>query len=142
MTPERERIARMLRFAVVGLSGVVVNQGLLMLLHGKLEMPLWIASAIAIETSVVSNFFLNNQWTWRYDHQRSARSWIRKALQYHVAVGISALVGNLLLLVLLVSLLGLDYRIANLIGIAAASLLNFAASELWVFRKAHQAEQP
>jgi len=127
----------MLRFGAVGLSGVVVNQGLLMVLHGSFGFALWAASAIAIETSVLSNFFLNNQWTWRYDHRNSLSSWLRKALQYHVAVGASALFGNLLILVLLVHFFAMDYRIANLIGIAAASLLNFLAGELWVFRRSH-----
>ena len=127
----------MLRFGVVGLSGVVVNQGLLMILHGSFGLALWAASAIAIETSVLSNFFLNNQWTWRYDHQNSLSSWLRKAVQYHVAVGASALLGNLPLLILLVHFFAMDYRVANLIGIAAASLLNFVANEVWVFRKSH-----
>jgi dolichol-phosphate mannosyltransferase len=127
----------MLRFGVVGVSGVVVNQGLLMLLHGSLGLALWAASAIAIEISVVNNFFLNNQWTWRYDHQNSLSSWLRKAMQYHVAVGASALIGNLPILMLLVHVFAVDYRIANLIGISVASLLNFVANELWVFRKSH-----
>jgi len=41
---------RLLRFGVVGLSGVVVNQGLLMLLHGTLGAPLLLSSSSASTT--------------------------------------------------------------------------------------------
>ena len=55
----------MLRFGVVGLSGVIVNQGLLMLLHGTIGAPLLLSSLIAIEVSILTNFLLNHTWTWR-----------------------------------------------------------------------------
>lgn len=131
----RAQAGRMLRFGVVGASGVVVNQGLLMLLHGELGLPLWIASPVAIEASILSNFVLNSTWTWRMRYGGSLAAWVRKGIQYHAATAASAFVGNVGGLLALVHLLGVDYRLANLVGIAAAALLNFLAGELWVFAR-------
>jgi len=141
MAMERETIGRMLRFGIVGVSGVVVNQGLLMLLHGSFGLPLLISSVIAIEMSILSNFTLNSRWTWKIDLGGSLRSWARKAVQYHAATILSAFAGNVLILMGLVHLMGVDYRLANLAGIAAASGLNYVAGEFWVFRT-HRSRAP
>ncbi len=129
------RAGRMLRFGVVGASGVLVNQGLLMALHGGLGLHLWLASPLAIEASILSNFLLNSTWTWRVRERRPAARWLQLALQYHAATAASAFLGNVGVLLALVHGLGVNYRLANLVGIAAASLANFLAGELWVFRQ-------
>ena len=135
MEREGASLGRMVRFGIVGASGIVVNQGLLMLLHGTFGLPLLISSLIAIETSILSNFALNSRWTWKVDLGRSLRSWVRKAVQYHAATVVSAFAGNVLILMGLVHLFGVDYRLANLVGIAVGSGLNYLAGEFWVFRK-------
>jgi dolichol-phosphate mannosyltransferase len=132
---DRTTAARMLRFGAVGVSGILVNQGALMCLHGSLGLPLLLSSIVAIETSILTNFFLNTRWTWKADLQGSLRNWVRKALEYHAATAFAALAGNVAVLLALVHLLATDYRIANLIGIAAGSGLNYAAAELLIFRK-------
>jgi dolichol-phosphate mannosyltransferase len=138
MELDRAVVGRMLRFGVVGASGVVVNQGLLMLLHGVFALPLFFSSAIAIETSILTNFTLNSRWTWKIDLGRSLRSWVRKAIQYHAATAVSAFAGNIIVLMGLVHLFGVDYRLANLVGIAAGSAFNYLAGEFWVFRKTRE----
>jgi dolichol-phosphate mannosyltransferase len=125
----------MLRFGIVGASGIVVNQGLLMLLHGAFELPLLLSSLIAVEMSILSNFTLNSRWTWKVDLGRSPRDWVRKAVQYHAATVVTAFAGNVVVLMGLVHLFGVDYRLANLVGIAVGSGLNYVAGEFWVFRK-------
>lgn len=54
---------RILRFAVVGLSGVPVNLGMLWLFSDMMGWSLWLASPLAIEISIIWNFFLNDTWT-------------------------------------------------------------------------------
>jgi len=125
-------IGRMVRFGVVGLSGVVVNQGLLMLLHGTLGAPLLLSSLIAIEVSILTNFLLNHSWTWRVPF--SEPGLLRRVIQYHAAAVLAAFAGNVIILVGAVELFGIDYRIANLIGIAVGTAINFTANELWIFR--------
>jgi dolichol-phosphate mannosyltransferase len=135
MELERAALGRMLRFGIVGASGIVVNQGLLMLLHGAFELPLLLSSLIAVEMSILSNFTLNSRWTWKVDLGRSPRDWVRKAVQYHAATVVTAFAGNVVVLMGLVHLFGVDYRLANLVGIAVGSGLNYVAGEFWVFRK-------
>jgi dolichol-phosphate mannosyltransferase len=122
----------MLRFGVVGLSGVVVNQGLLMLLHGTFSAPLLLSSLIAIEISILTNFLLNHTWTWRVPLREPGL--IRRAVQYHAAAVMAAFAGNVIVLMAAVELFGVDYRIANLLGIAVGTAINFTAGEIWIFR--------
>jgi dolichol-phosphate mannosyltransferase len=135
MDIKRATFGRMIRFGIVGACGIVVNQGLLMLLHGSFGLPLLLASPVAIETSILTNFTLNSRWTWKIDLGGSVRSWLRKAVKYHAATVASAAVGNLMVLMSLVHLFGVDYRLANLAGIAVGAGLNYFAGEFWVFRK-------
>ena len=51
-----------IKFSLTGLSGVLVNLGSFQLLLG-LAVPELLASPIAIELSIVSNFLINNYWT-------------------------------------------------------------------------------
>ncbi|MDH3652746.1 MAG: GtrA family protein [Myxococcales bacterium] len=125
-------IGRMLRFGVVGLSGVLVNQGLLMLLHGTFGAPLLLSSIIAIEVSILTNFLLNHTWTWRLPLRE--RGLIRRVVQYHAAAVMAAFAGNVIILMSAVELFGVDYRIANLVGIAVGTVINFTAGEVWIFR--------
>ena len=125
-------VARFVRFGVVGLSGVVVNQGLLMLLHGSAGAPLLLSSMVAIETSILTNFLLNHTWTWRVPLREPGL--LRRAVQYHAAAVMAAFAGNVLVLMGAVEFFGVDYRIANLAGIAVGTVINFTAGEIWIFR--------
>jgi len=120
---------------MVGLSGVVVNQSLLVALHrGGDGWPLLAASPVAIETAIISNFVLSSIWIWRYDFGGSWRKIGQKFVQYQVATLFSSLGVNAGVLAMLVYWFDVDYRLANLGGIAAGMGLNFLAGELWVFR--------
>jgi dolichol-phosphate mannosyltransferase len=125
-------IMRFVRFGVVGLSGVVVNHGLLMLLHGSLGAPLLLSSIVAIEISILTNFLLNHTWTWRMSLR--VPGLFRRMAQYHAAAVMAAFAGNVIVLMAAVELFGVDYRIANLAGIAVGMLINFTAGEVWIFR--------
>ncbi|EQD39636.1 dolichol-phosphate mannosyltransferase, partial [mine drainage metagenome] len=54
---------RILKFALVGASGIAVNEGFLYLDHHILGILLAFSALVAIELSIVSNFVLNNLWT-------------------------------------------------------------------------------
>jgi len=134
MAIDRTAAGRMFRFGVVGTSGLLVNQGLLMLLHGAIGLPLLLSSLVAIETSILSNFTLNSLWTWKVGLGGSLRGWAQNAARYHAATITSAFAGNVVVLMALVHFFGTDYRIANLVGIAVGTVFNFLAGEFWVFR--------
>jgi len=54
-----------IKFALVGASGIMVNLGTLTLLLG-LGINRYLASPMAIEMSIISNFLLNNAWPFRW----------------------------------------------------------------------------
>jgi dolichol-phosphate mannosyltransferase len=122
---------RILKFGVVGGSGVVVNMGLLYVLTAYANIDYMIASIVAIETSIITNFLLNNYWTWQ---NQPDKTFSLKIVQYHISVGIAAILANWLLLVFLTEVVGIYYMISNLIGIAAGTTLNFVINDIWTFR--------
>ncbi len=54
-----------IKFLIVGGLGVVVNLGLFSLLLGS-GVNKYLASPAAIEASILTNFALNNHWTFRW----------------------------------------------------------------------------
>jgi dolichol-phosphate mannosyltransferase len=133
--PARRSFAgRISRFLLVGASGLVVNQGLLMLLHGSFQWPLALASPVAVECSILTNYTLNSLWTWREHLAPGIGGWLRRGLQYHV-VTLAAGVTNVVGVLLLSKRLGMDFRIANLVSIAAGSAVTYLVSDHWVFRR-------
>jgi len=124
---------RFLKFGVVGASGVVVNMGGLYVFKEFAGIPYFIASLIAIELSILSNFTINLLWTWR-DRSGQGSVWT-KLLRYHIGAGATAFLGNYLILIALTELFGMHYMISNLIGIAVGTLANYIINDLWTFRK-------
>jgi len=123
---------RFLKFCAVGASGVLVNEGLLWLLTDGFGLFYLYSAIISIESSVVSNFMLNNMWTFRDRHLTSGNIFIR-LLKYNLAclIGISL---NILVLWLLTDILGMYYLISNLFGIMVAVIWNYSASLKWIWR--------
>ncbi len=124
---------RFLKFGVVGASGVLVNMGGLYVFKEFAGIPYFIASLIAIELSILSNFTVNLLWTWS-DRSGGGSVWT-KLFRYHVGAGATAFLGNYLILIALTELFGIHYMISNLIGIAVGTLANFVINDLWTFRK-------
>ena len=120
---------RPIKFALVGASGILVNEGLLWLLV-TLFLPIYLASAIAIESSILGNFTLNDIWTFKF---KKTGKWYVRCLKYHLSVAVGGFVnyGTLLALVTF----GLNYLIANLFGIFLGFIANYILSERVVWSK-------
>lgn len=71
--------ARFLKFGAVGASGVVVNLGALALFRA-FGMRSTVASALAIQVSILSNFFVNDFWTFR--DRETGRRRLERALRF------------------------------------------------------------
>ncbi len=123
---------RLLKFGVVGATGIAVNMGALYLLTDFGKIPYFLASLIAIELSILSNFSINLGWTWK-DRMEAGTVW-SKLVRYHIGVGITALLGNYLILIAMTEWLGVYYLISNLVGIGVGTLANYIVNDLWTFR--------
>ena len=74
---------RFLKFCLVGTTGLVVNLVLLAVLADGVGLHINLASALAIETSINSNFIINELWTFR-DRRAVKVSSGRRWLKFHL----------------------------------------------------------
>src|SRR5918995_812198 len=127
---------RFWKFALVGTSGVVVNMVTLIVLAEVFHAHKVIAWMFAVGVSILSNFLLNNAFTWRdIRHSSRIHFFLRGVLAYPVAVmGIGA---NFAVWYPLVKYVSDDfpyYALFNLLGIVAGTSVNFILSSQLVFR--------
>ncbi|HVC34915.1 MAG TPA: GtrA family protein [Chloroflexota bacterium] len=120
-------VTRLVRFGLVGLTGVGINLVIVQVLFGRLHWTAFLASAIAVELSVVNNFLWNNWWTFG---QRTI-SPVRFA-RFNLA-SLGGLLITSVVFTVLVQHLALYYLLADLIAIGAATGWNFVASVFWTW---------
>ncbi len=133
------RLEEFVKFAIVGGSGVIVNMGCFYLFTRFADLRIEIASPIAIEISILTNFFLNNLWTFR--SRKTRVPFHSRIIRYHLVTGLAGIV-NYFTLLLLAKLFGVPDLVANLIGIMLGTLINFFLNSLWTWRvKAGEGEE-
>jgi dolichol-phosphate mannosyltransferase len=126
-------LLRFLKFCLVGASGVGVNEGLLWALTEKAGLPYWGSAAIAIETSIVTNFILNNYFTFRQRNEPGTKAFFSRLIKFNV-VSLVGLGINLGILGLFTEVFGINYLISNLIGIAIAFIWNYLLNTWWTWK--------
>ncbi len=136
----RTERARLVKFAVVGGAGVVVNEGLtwfahdLLFAHLSSAVQLNAAAILGTVVSIFTNFVLNDLWTWGDRAKGDGRAWLRRLLKYYLAAGLGVAV-QFAVLNGLVALLGRPYYLWwNLAGIGCAMASNFVLMHWWAFR--------
>jgi len=128
---------RWLKFNFVGALGIAVQFGAFALLVSGLRVYYMIATPLAVEAAVLHNFVWHERFTWK-DRTREVprpRDVAMRLLRFHAGNGAVSILGNVALMRVLVGVLHLNPYLGNGISIAICSLLNFAASEWFVFRK-------
>ena len=126
-------LTRFLKFCAVGLSGVLVNMGLLWLLTEVAGLFYLLSAAISIETSIISNFILNDYFTFPDRRSPRAKSFLYRLLKFNL-VSLAGLGLNMGVLWLLTEVFGIYYLISNLCGIAAATLWNYLVNTWWTWK--------
>ena len=113
-------IDRLVKFSIVGLSGILVNEGVLLIFVEFLGWDKRLAVLPAIELSILNNFIWNDLWTFR-DLRR--KPLYLRLFNFHLAALAGAVVQGLIYLILLY--VGIHYLIANLIGIGFSFIVRF-----------------
>jgi len=122
---------RILKFMAVGASGVAVNMGLLWLLT-EFAGLFYLFSAIAsIEVSIITNFLLNEHWTFS-DRRGKNQSMTSRGIKFNV-VSMVSLGLNITILFTLTNYFGLHYMLSELIAILAAFVSNFFLNLKWTW---------
>ena len=128
-------LQRWIAFNGVGALGILVQLGILAILVRHFAVPYLLATAVAVELTVLHNFVWHQQWTWRDRPSDSKTQLVVRLWRFHVLNGFVSLAGNLAIARLLTGELGADPLASNIAAIIVCSMLNFAASELLVFRR-------
>jgi len=141
LTKERRRF---LKFCVVGASGVPVNLLFMWIgynwIFGSLaeSMRVSFASGFGFLVSVLTNFLLNDLWTWR-DRAKKKGGFAGRLGRFYLvsaaggAIQIACTTG--------LSRVGLHYMLAQLCGIALATAINYVVNNVWTFGDEKNGEQ-
>ena len=120
-----------IKYSLVGLSGVGINLGIYALLTRYYDLSEALAPIFSIEAALISNFLLNNFWTFG---RRLNQSRIRvKFLKFHLVSGFAAIINYLIFLTLFFTF-GIYDILANLIGIAIAAVVNYIINSNWTWK--------
>jgi len=126
-------LLRFAKFCGVGLSGVGVNMGLLWLLTEIVGLQYLLSAAVGIETSIVTNFLLNDYFTFHDRRSLTAKSTLNRLLKFNL-VSIAGLAINLGTLWLFTDVFGVYYLISNIFGITMVTLWNYGVNTYWTWR--------
>lgn len=115
---------RILKFGIVGVSGILVNLFILYLLVEYFSLNKDLASPVAIEISVLNNFIWNDLWTFRsVGDQKVSSRWRRLGAFNLVSVGGAVI--NYGIFLILTTWFALYYLSAQFVGILIAFIWNF-----------------
>ena len=120
-----------LKFCIIGATGVLVNLGVFTALLG-LGVNKYLASPLAIECSIITNFLGNNYWTFR---RRSLESGIHlRGLRFNAVSIVALAISYGTFVVLSRAFPAVAPQVHQLIGIVPATLVNYFLNSYWTFR--------
>lgn len=121
-------------FNAVGVLGFALQLAVLVALKRVFSMNYLAATSLAVEAAVLHNFVWHEHVTW-VDVIAPFRQGVWSRLfRFHLANGLISILGNLGFTWALVERLRSPYLIANIASVGICSLLNFFASDRFVFR--------
>jgi len=119
------------KFNLVGAVGMVLQLAALALFNRWVGGRYLLASAAAIEITLLHNFVWHLYYTWRDRRDHSTR--LAQLMRFHLSNGLVSLVGNLVLMRILVQEARLPLLVSNGIAILCCSVINFCLGDNWAF---------
>ena len=127
----RHNWVQLVKFAVVGGSGYVVNLAVFSAAVTLGDLHHLVAATIAFVVAVSNNFWWNRHWTFG---ARDGHAGFQAARFFSVSVG--AFLFGAAVLELLVNVAGVPEIGAQALSIVAATPLNFVGNKMWSFGRA------
>lgn len=121
------------RFAFVGASGAVINLLILWILTDFGHLFYLLSALIAIEISILWNFFFNTKLTFNYKFE-NMNFFLDSAIKYHMTSFVGILI-NLSVLLSLTELININYIISEIIAILLAFGVNYILSINYIWRE-------
>ncbi len=132
--PAIGNIQRLLRFGIVGGTGVVVNYGFYVLFHDYFGIYDLAALVLAIELSILNNFIFNERWTFKDRSRGDAVTYLRRMLAFNLSSGIVAFSVQVLNQWVETRIFNVWDKVALIIGIAFGALVNYFVSNHLIFK--------
>ena len=130
-------LLRWMKFNVVGWIGIGVQLAALALFKSKMHFNYLIATAMAVEITILHNFIWHEHYTWQDRRERNLglRGVARRLLKFNLTTGTFSIAGNVAAMKVFAGTLHINYFVANCFAIIVCSLLNFVMTDRFVFRK-------
>ncbi len=124
---------RIVKFIAVGLSGTVVNLGILRLVtHLFANWSPYVQLIPGIEISILTNFLLNDHFTFADRRTGKALSFFARMGKYNL-IALAGAAINYITAAILLSV-GMNIYLANFIGIVIAFCWNYFFGTIWAWR--------
>jgi putative flippase GtrA len=119
------------KFNLVGAMGMAVQLAALALINHCVPGHYLLASAAAVEITLLHNFVWHLRYTWRDRRDDSSR--LTQLIRFHLSNGMVSLLGNLALMRILVQESHIPVLASNCIAILCCSMVNFCLGDHWAF---------
>ncbi|MFC7079837.1 GtrA family protein [Halorussus caseinilyticus] len=124
---------RLYRFVVVGASAALVQTAVLWLLVEYGGLNYLFAATLAIELTIILQFFANNAWTFQHSRHHARSDYLVGLLRTNVVRG-TAIPLQLGLLWAFVNWAGLMYLLANGFAIFISGLYRYYLDSRWTWQ--------
>lgn len=126
-------LGMLIKFIAVGLSGAIINEGAYLLLTRFTGLSAfdWLAVIISIEVSIITNFILNDIFT--FARRRAGNTFIGRLVRFNLTCAVGATV-QWGVFMLFTRVFGVYDAISLAIGIIVAFLINYFVNRNWTWK--------
>lgn len=121
-------LVKLLKFVLVGFSGMLIDYGITWLLKEKAKLNQYIANSAGFILAASSNYIWNRVWTFTSQSEQITREYFS-----FILISVVGLALNNLVIILLNSKLKLNFYLAKLIAIVVVTVWNFSMNFLITF---------
>lgn len=127
-------LTRFLKYCIIGATGIIVNTATLFFFTGILGVFYLLSSAAAYEVSIITNFIMNDRWTFKeLVIPGISNSFLTRAVYYNGTMVLGAVFG-IVLLYIFTEFLNINYIISNLVSITIVTVWRYYASVTTVWK--------
>jgi glycosyltransferase involved in cell wall biosynthesis len=126
-----ETSARFTLFAIVGLSGLLVNTLLLAAFTEVGHLYYLLSAVLATQGSTLWNFALTERWVFQGGDRKHGK--VGRFIRF-AAINNAALAARGPLLYVFASLFGIQYLVANVLSLLLLTILRFGLADTWIWR--------
>jgi dolichol-phosphate mannosyltransferase len=128
---KRQVVSEFFKFAFVGLTGTVINLGILYFLTEQFRIYYLLSAVFAFFVAMSSNFIFNKIWTFKKNFNAN----LKKSYLNFAAISIFALLINLFFLYIFTEIFKVYYLASQVFAIGIALVINFLGNKIWTFSK-------